>query len=209
MKEINFNLDESPFSNFFTSRLSISARIDVKNTWDFANENNLSFFILSLGKLLQGVNSVPELRRRIIGKKVIEFDNLKGVTPISDDNDFLEMLVSPPKEKESILKWHDKVLKHKESILDNGDLAYKVPMDLRETEPIANFSCIPWVDFEFLDNAISTPHQIQPLVTWGKVSKKFDMSVNLSTNHIFVNGRQMGEFYDSTQNYFNLDDLNE
>ena len=209
MKEISFNLKESPFSDFFTSRLSISARIDVNKTWEYTKENDLSFFIVSLGFLLKSLNSVPELRRRIINNKIIEFKELNGITPIIDEDNFLEMEVPAPLKNESINKWYNRVLKIQESLLDNYDLSYSVEMDKRDTEPIANFSCIPWVDFESIDNAIATPHQMQPLVTWGKVSPKGDMTVTLATNHIFVYGKQMGEFYEKTQEYFNLNDFNE
>lgn len=204
MKELDFDLKDSPFSNFFTSRCSISARINVKNVLNFCNEKNLSFFVLSLGCLLSGLNSVPELRRRILNGKAIEFDKLDAIVPIMDKDEsiFEEMRVSPPKKSESLKEWHDRVINLRDSILNGNKQGFSLEITKRDIEPIGNFSCIPWVDFDTLSNCILEPHQVQPLITWGKVSNN-KMSVAIAFNHIFVYGRQIGHFYDNVQEYFN------
>jgi hypothetical protein len=44
---------------------------------------------MTLGCLMKSVNSIPQLKRRIIDGKVIEYDYLEGVSPIMDDeNEF-------------------------------------------------------------------------------------------------------------------------
>lgn len=209
MKEIDFDINQSPFSNFFTSRFSISSKVDAQYAWDFAKENDLSFFIVSLSCLLRGLNSVPELRRRIIDSKAVEYDQLDAITPIMDKNEknWGEMRVSPLNKNESLKQWHDRVINLRDSILNGDEPVFSIPMTQRETEPIANFSCIPWVDFDTLVTCISEPHQIQPLITWGKISDKGKMSVALTFNHIFVFGRQVGQFYDEVQKYFNNPEL--
>ncbi|MBF4469750.1 MAG: chloramphenicol acetyltransferase [Methanobrevibacter arboriphilus] len=205
MKELDFNIKESPFSDFFTSRFSMSFRIDVQNAWEYSEDNNLSFFILSLGCLLCGLNSIPELRRRIINGKAFEFDKIDAVTPIMDEDEsvFEEMRVSPPKESESLKNWHDNVVGIRDSILEGKVSGFSIETTKRDSEPIANFSCIPWVDFDTLVNCISEPHQIQPLITWGRVSEDKEMPVAIAFSHIFVYGKHIGKFQYNTQEYFN------
>lgn len=205
MKELDFNISESPFSDFFTSRYSMSFRIDIQKAWEYSKDNDLSFFIVSLACLLCGLNSVPELRRRIIGGKAFEFDKIDGITPImnEDESVFEEMRVSPPTESESFENWHDKVVDIRDSILEGKTKGFSIGMTKRDIEPIANFSCIPWVDFDTLVNCISEPHQIQPLITWGKVSENKKMPVAIAINHIFVYGKHIGQFQNNTQKYFN------
>lgn len=98
MKEIDFNLNENPFINFQSSRYSMTARINVEKMWKYSKENNYSFFVLSLGCLMEAVNSIPQLKRRIVNDKVIEHDYLDGVCPIMDENNeiYKEMRVKPP-----------------------------------------------------------------------------------------------------------------
>lgn len=86
----------------------------------------------------------------------------------------------PEKQKNSMLKW-------KKEIYEN----------------IANYSCIPWVDFESITSGILTGNQIQPLITWGKVNENYEMSVAITVSHIFVNGRELGLFYKKVQENFN------
>ena len=76
MRELDFNLNDNPFINFHTSRYAMSARVNVEKAWKYCKEDDTSFFIMSLGCVLNAVNSVPQLRRRIIDGKVIEYDYL-------------------------------------------------------------------------------------------------------------------------------------
>ncbi|MDR0911139.1 MAG: chloramphenicol acetyltransferase [Methanobrevibacter sp.] len=204
MKEIDFDFKSSPFLNFFTSRVSVSARVNIENALKFTKENNLSFFIVSLGCLLYGLNSVDELRRRIINDKTIEFSEIDGITPImAEDNDIWgEIRVLPPNKFKSIFKWHEYVVKTRDSFLNNEISSCEIPMSDRDTEPIANFSCVPWIDFDAINSCIAEPHQIQPLVTWGKFSKDFQMPVAITFSHIFVFGKQIADFYNEAQRAF-------
>ena len=77
--------------------------------WKYSKENNCSFFVLSLGCLMKAVNSIPQLKRRIVNNKVIEHDYLDGVCPIMDENNetYKEMRVKPPEIFNDFEKWHD------------------------------------------------------------------------------------------------------
>ena len=82
----------------------------------------------------------------------------------------------------------------------DGDVeGFKLDMFKRDFENIANFSCIPWVDFDSITTVIVTNNQIQPLITWGRVNEDYEMSVSITVSHIFVNGRELGYFYENLQ----------
>ena len=178
MRELDFNLNDNPFINFHTSRYAMSARVNVEKAWKYCKEDDTSFFIMSLGCVLNAVNSVPQLRRRIIDGKVIEYDYLDGVTPIMD-------------EENEIYR-----------ILNGKEEAFFLEMEKRDQTNIVNLSCIPWVDFDMLTNCIVDGNAIQPLVTWGKVNENYEMSVSITVSHIFVNGRELGYFYENLQKEF-------
>ena len=205
MKEIEFNLDENPFINFLSARYSMSARINVEKLWNYCKQNEKSFFIMSLGCLMNAVNSVPQLKRRIIDGKAIEYDHLEGLTPImNEENDiYREMRVRIPQEFESILEWHDYVRQLSDNILTGEIEGFICDMEDRDLTNIANFSCIPWVDFDMLTNCVVDGQAIQPLITWGKVNEDYEMSVSITVSHIFVNGRELGYFYENAQKEFN------
>ena len=204
MREIEFNLDENPFCNFLSSRYSMSARVNVEKLWKYCKKNDKSFFVMSLGCLMNAVNTVDAFKRRIMNGKVIEFDYLEGTSPIMDENNsvYKEMRVETPQNFDSMLEWHDYVKDLSKSILAGKKEGFNLEMSLRDSENIANFSCIPWVDFDTLTTCIVESSQIQPLITWGKVNKDFEMSVSITVNHIFVNGRELGYFYENAQKEF-------
>ena len=205
MKEIEFNLDENPFINFKSTRYSMSARVNVEKLWNWCHENGKSFFIMSLGCLMNAVNSVDELKRRIIDNKAVEFNYLDGVTPIMNEDEgiYCEMKVKTPQEFENIIQWHDYVKDLSADILSGNIESFFIEMEKRDLTNIANFSCIPWVDFDMITNCTVEGKAIQPLITWGKVNENFEMSVSITVSHIFVNGRELGYFYENAQREFN------
>lgn len=204
MREIDINLNENPFINFFSARYAMSARINVEKMWKWCHENDRSFFVMSLGCLMNAVNSVPQLKRRIIDGKAIEHEFLEGLTPIMNEDKeiYREMRVKTPQEFDNMLEWHDYVKELSSDILEGRKEGCMLEMEKRDLENIANFSCIPWVDFDMLTNCVVDGKAIQPLITWGKVNENYEMSVSITVSHIFVNGRELGHFYENAQKEF-------
>lgn len=204
MREIDFNIDENPFINFLSARYTMSARINVEKLWKWCKANDKSFFVMSLGCLMNAVNSVPELKRRIIDGKAIEYDYLEGLCPIMNEEDeiYCEMRVKTPQEFEDIFHWHDYVKQQSEDILSGKSEGFTAAMETRDFTNVANFSCIPWVDFDMITSGVVNGQAIQPLVTWGKVNENYEMSVAITVSHIFVNGRELGYFFENAQKEF-------
>ena len=204
MKEIEFDLKNNPFINFQSARYAMSARLNVEKLWNWCHENDKSFFVMSLGCLLNAVNSVPQLKRRIIDEKAVEYDFLEGVSPIMDENNeiYREMRVKTPQEFSDIIEWHDYVRELISDILEGRKEGFFTEMENRDLTNIVNLSCIPWIDFDMITNCTVDGKAIQPLITWGKVNENYEMSVSITVSHIFVNGRELGYFYENAQKEF-------
>ena len=204
MKEIEFDLENNPFINFLSSRYTMSARVNVENLWIKSKEQDLSFFVMSLGALMNALNDIPQMRRRIIDGKVIEFESLDAVCPIMDKDEtvFKEIRIEGPQRFYNILKWHDYVVDYQLNVLEGVDKAFDVDTMERDKINIANFSCIPWVDFDSITNATAAGNVIQPLITWGKVNENYEMTVSITVSHIFVNGLELAKFYKNAQENF-------
>ena len=204
MKEIDFDLENNPFINFLSSRYTMSARVNVENLWIKSKEQDLSFFVMSLGALMNALNDIPQMRRRIIDGKVIEFESLDAVCPIMDKEEtvFKEIRIEGPQRFYNILKWHDYVVDYQLNVLEGVDKAFDVDTMERDKINVANFSCIPWVDFDSITNATAAGNAIQPLITWGKVNENYEMTVSITVSHIFVNGLELAKFYKNVQENF-------
>lgn len=204
MKKIDFDLENNPFINFQSARYTMSARINVEKLWKFCKENDYSFFILSLGCLSNALNSVLFLKRRIISSEAVEYDYLEPVCPIMDEDSeiYKEMRVKTPQCFSDIFKWHDYVRKSADDILAGRKEGFSLEMEKRDFTNIANYSCIPWVDFDSITTCVLNPQQIQPLITWGKVNPDFEMSVSITVSHIFVHGHDLAMFFENAQREF-------
>ena len=67
---------------------------------------------------------------------------------------------------------------------------------------IAYLSCLPWLDYTALDNALPHADDCIPRVSWGKIVPKgdgFDMAMTLLMQHASVDGRQVAEFFEATE----------
>ena len=182
----------------------MSARVNVENLWIKSKDNYLSFFVMSLGELMNALNDIPQMRRRIIDGKVIEFESLDAVCPIMNKEQtvYKEMRVEAPQRFYNILKWHDYVVDHQLNVLEGVDEAFDVDTMERDKINIANFSCVPWIDFDSITNATAAGNAIQPLITWGKVNEDYEMTVSITVSHIFVNGLELAKFYKNAQENF-------
>lgn len=202
MHKIDFDLENNPFYNFQSSRYSMSARINVKKAYNYSKKHHYSFFLISLASLLKAANEVDKLRYRIIDGEVFEFETMDGVTPImnAESDIYSEMRV---KNADNFPKWYNEVKKLNDDILNGEKEGFNLAMESRDSENIINFSCIPWVDFDSITTCTLNSRQIQPLVSWGKFNKDYEMTVSITVNHIFITGYDLSKFYNKAQYYFN------
>ena len=73
-------------------------------------------------------------------------------------------------------------------------------------QDVAYLSCLPWLDYTSLDNALPSANDCIPRVSWGKIVPKgdgFDMAMTLQVHHALVDGLQVGQFFEATQTAIN------
>ena len=203
-KKLDINIDDLPYKDVLTSRYSMTVRVGVEKTYDYSKKNNLSFFNLSLACILEGLNDIPEFKRRIIDNNVYEFEKINGITPIlQKDNSIKELEIEPLSNYDSIKSWNDNIQKKKVNI---DKYQYDLDFLLRDEEPIANLSCIPWIDFDSMTNMIVSPNQIMPIISWGKLVNG-RIPVSLTASHIFIFGYHFKLFYENIEKYFQYPEL--
>ena len=71
-----------------------------------------------------------------------------------------------------------------------------------ERDDLAYLSCMPWLDYTAINNALPGPDDCIPRVSWGKIVAKdgrWDMAMTLEVHHALVDGAQVGAFFDAVQ----------
>ena len=69
-------------------------------------------------------------------------------------------------------------------------------------EDVAYLSCLPWLDYTALDNALPQADDCIPRISWGKIVPKgdgFDMAMTLQVHHALVDGLQVANFFQATE----------
>lgn len=153
--------------------------------------------------ILEAINEIPEFKRRIIDDKVYEYDKISAITPIlQEDHTIREIEVKPLSEYENFSEWNSELEYKKENIEDNQFL---VEFMLRDTLPICNMSCIPWINFDSMTNIIASANQLMPVISWGKLVDG-EISLSLTASHVFIYGYHFKLFYEKVEKYLNSPD---
>ena len=199
-KILNIDVNELPFADFLTSRYSMTVRVNAEKTYELAKKENIPFFNLTCACILETINEIPEFKWRIIGDNVVEYEKINAVSPImQNDYTIREIEIEHLSGFENIFQWNEYVENKKNNI---GDNQYLVDPMKRDEEPIANLSCIPWLDFDSMTNIIASPNQIMPVISWGKLVDD-KIPVSLTASHVFIFGWHFKLFYEKLEKYLN------
>jgi chloramphenicol O-acetyltransferase type A len=71
-----------------------------------------------------------------------------------------------------------------------------------ERDDLAYLSCLPWLDYTSINNALPGPDDCIPRVTWGKFvdhGGRWDMAMTLEVHHALVDGAQVGAYFAAVQ----------
>lgn len=71
-----------------------------------------------------------------------------------------------------------------------------------ERDDLAYLSCMPWLDYTAINNALPGPDDCIPRVTWGKFVQRdgrWEMAMTLEVHHALVDGAQVGAYFAAVQ----------
>lgn len=73
-------------------------------------------------------------------------------------------------------------------------------------DDLAYLSCMPWLDYTSINNALPGPDDCIPRATWGKIvdhGGRWDMAMTLEVHHALVDGAQVGAYFEAVQSALN------
>lgn len=203
-KILDINYESLPFLDFQSTRYSMTFKINIGQVYNISKANKIPFFNLTSACILSAINEIPEFKKRIINKEVIEYENISAITPIlQKDKSTKEIELPPLKYFKTFKEWNDYIQYKKENIEKEQ---FTVPANKRDEEPIVNFSCIPWIHFDSMTNVVFSPLQIYPVIAWGKLEDN-KIPISLTVSHIFFFGYHFKLFHDGVEKYFNNPEL--
>lgn len=196
------------FKSFSNSTYSMNARIDVTKLVKHVKENNESFFIDLLYIVLKGLNSVDEMRMRLVNDKPVIFDDINpAFTVMTKSGTYENVRHENKKDFKEFYKISSESIERAKEQLEITKGHYN-PENCHNEYYI---TCVPLIDFTGLTHPIpdNIESQCIPRICWGKYSEddgKYELTLNITVSHIFVDGFPLAEAFNKIQEYLNNTD---
>ncbi|SFS01948.1 chloramphenicol acetyltransferase [Yoonia litorea] len=147
-----------------------------------------------------GLHAVPELKMRFRGDDVVlhEMITLSMTVPTDTGSfgygyvPFIEGFEAFDAEAKRLI----------EIVAAGGSL----DANSGERDDLAYLSCMPWLDYTAINNALPGPDDCIPRVSWGKFvdhGGRWDMAMTLEVHHALVDGAQVGAYFEAVQESLN------
>ena len=184
------------FRGFERPHFSVTSRVDVSDL--MAQKHQLAVFRSCIWAIGVGINSVPQLQLRFDDQHVYRYDKIDlSATIASNDGDFRFAYFEWQEDREA---FDAHAAQQIEAVRSD------TPHNPSHNRPdLAYLSCLPWMDYTSIDNAMPNADDCIPRVSWGKIvpsAKGYDMAMTLQVHHALVLGAHVGAFFQACQAAF-------
>ena len=190
------------FSRFSNPTYHLGARIDVSALINLKNEYKRSFFEDMLYLTVKALNSVPEMRLRIVEDKVVEYDALSPSFTVATRGGLFDICRA---------EWDDNPDVFRKRVRDAIDetVGYGGNKQFGDASTDVYYvTCLPWLDFDTMSDPI--PDSVEslsiPRICWGKYvfrDGKYELSLNITVNHALVDGKPLTDAFNAVQSFVN------
>lgn len=178
------------FRTFANPYASVTVNCDITPLLPAAKENG--FFLTVLYCAVNAANAVPELRRRIRGDTVVEYDNcISSHTVALPGENYCYCALDCKKPFAEFIPYAKAEVERAkaERSLDDGD----------DPDRLFFVSCLPWLRFTGLQLPVPNPPDSNVRITFGKYftqEGKTLLPVNLTVHHALADGIHMAKFFE-------------
>jgi chloramphenicol O-acetyltransferase type A len=184
------------FRTYDRPHYATTSRLDVTHLIGRRAVDDLSIYRASLFAIGAGLHAVPELLMRFRGDKVVRHTSIDLSMPVPTPNGSFNYAYVPyvadfadfDPQTETILR----------KTAQSNDLN---PVGAG-TDNVAFLSCLPWLDYTSINNAMPHKDDCIPRVSWGKYVPEGDrwkMAMTLEVHHALVDGAHVGAFFAAVQ----------
>lgn len=176
------------YQKFASSVYNVSVSLDAGNLHAYAKKKEESFFLMAFYAILRAANEVPQMRQRVIGGQVVEFEKIAGMTPIMTPQEMFCQIWC---------EYEPDFACFKESAAPKVEKAKNdVPSPMEgHGEDFICASCLPWLHFTSVTQADYSFDQTIPILAWGKMDQDCRVPVSCKFNHKLMDGLHVSRFF--------------
>jgi chloramphenicol O-acetyltransferase type A len=205
--------DRREYYDFFrrnsTQYYSVSFECDVTGIYVGAKEKRWPLYPAMIWAVSTTVSNFRPLRQRLIlaqdGEEVVaEYDEIHPLFTVPNNNGYYNYCFSEYQTELPV--FCAQALKDMDQASAVRQFATLIP----ERADMVFMSCIPNLPFTSVNN-FQLPHSYDdlpvtmPMIVWGKITernKRRIVPINVAVNHIFCDGKHLGDFYQQLQELF-------
>ena len=176
-----------------TSRINVSQLVARKS-------KGLSTYRASLFAIGAGIHAVPELCMRFRGDTVVRHDIVTLSMTVPTDSGSFGYGYVPYQ------PGFDAFDREAKAIIDAVAKGAAFDANEGERDDLAYLSCMPWLDYTSINNALPDADDCIPRISWGKFVQSddgWDMAMTIEVHHALVDGAQVGAFFATVQQVIN------
>lgn len=186
------------FKDFQEPFFGITANVDCTTAYNYAKENNLSFFLYYMYQSLAAVNAIEEFGYRIEGNEVMSYDRIHCSTTAMNANGLFAF---------AFLRYTDNFEDYYAQAQEEIEKIKVIKtMNLNEDNArpdVIHYSTIPWISFTSVSNErnLGKPDSI-PKLTFGKYFKeggKLLLPLHVNAHHALMDGYHVGKYFEIFQ----------
>ena len=188
------------FRTYQMPHYSLTSRLDVSHVIERSRSGGVSAYRACLFAIGAGMHAVPELMVRFRGSKITQYDTVAlSMTVPLDRGGFGYAYVPFDPDFKTFDRQCDALIK---DVASGSELK----PNTGSRDDLVYLSCLPWLDFTSLNNALPGPDDCIPRVSWGKFVEQathHDMAMAIEVHHALVDGAHLGVFFDAVQDALN------
>ena len=170
----------------------VTVPVDLTDWMRRRRAQDLPFFLTFLHAVLQAANAVPELRRRIRGDQIVEYDCCPASYTVAlPDGTYCYCTADGGL---PLARFLPLAQARQAEAVRRGVLA-----EDEDSEACFFVSCLPWLSYTALLQPTPSPADSNPRITWGKYTEergRIHMPVTLLVHHALADGLHIARFYD-------------
>lgn len=179
------------FASLTDPYAGVTCQVDITAFMERLAQSGAPFFLAFTYEVLAAANAVPELRRRIEGDRVVEYDACRcSCTVAKPDGSYAYCTL------DGTLPWAE--------YLAQGRKALDAARDggtMREDGDSGEYffiSCVPWLRYTDMKQPLPEPAFSNVRLAWGKYATengRTTLPVTLVAHHALADGIHLGAFY--------------
>ena len=185
------------FKDFSNPCYCLDVRMDVTKLVEYTKTNNLSFFIGMLYIVVKGLNTVEEMRMRLVNDKPVIFKVINPAYTVMTKGGIFENVRHKNYDKfDQFYSVANKIINDTKEELNVTKENYN-PEDCWDEYYI---TCLPWVNFFHMSHPMpDNPSSLSvPRICWGKYKNnngKYELTLNITVSHLLVDGYPLSKAF--------------